>query len=106
VVGTVIQQGSRTQNPNMLAYGEEGDLNPDSHLYAVNDRFVNDLHHGDAMTQRPTTTSRSPATPSAPTTARSPAPSAAEDRLALLDQGARRLLGGHDRHGEPERLHA
>ena len=49
VIGTVIEQGSNTQNPNMLAYGEEGDLNPDSHLYAVNDTFVNDLHHGDAI---------------------------------------------------------
>jgi hypothetical protein len=45
----VIEQGPNTQNPNMLAYGEEGDLNPDSHLYAVNDTFVNDLHKGDAM---------------------------------------------------------
>jgi Right handed beta helix region len=49
VIGTVLQQGSRTQNPNMLAYGEEGDLNPDSHLYAVNDTFVNDLHRGNAI---------------------------------------------------------
>jgi hypothetical protein len=49
VIGTVIEQGPNTQNPNMLAYGEEGDLNPDSHLYAVNDTFVNDLHKGDAM---------------------------------------------------------
>ena len=49
VIGTVIQQGAATQNPNMLAYGEEGDLNPDSRLYAVNDTFVNDLHRGDAI---------------------------------------------------------
>ncbi len=49
VIGTVIEQGSNTQNPNMLAYGEEGDLNPDSRLYAVNDTFVNDLHRGDAI---------------------------------------------------------
>jgi Right handed beta helix region len=49
VIGTVIEQGPNTQNPNMLAYGEEGDLNPDSHLYAVNDTFVNDLHKGDAI---------------------------------------------------------
>jgi len=49
VIGTVIEQGARTQNPNMLAYGEEGDLNPSSRLYAVNDTFVNDLHHGDAI---------------------------------------------------------
>jgi hypothetical protein len=49
VVGTVLQQGHATQNPNMFAYGEEGDLNPDSHLYVVNDTFVNDLRRGAAM---------------------------------------------------------
>jgi hypothetical protein len=49
VIGTVLQQGPRTQNPNMLAYGEEGDLQPDSHLYVVNDTFVNDLHRGAAL---------------------------------------------------------
>jgi hypothetical protein len=49
VIGTVIQQGPRTQNPDMLAYGEEGDLNANSRLYAVNDTFVNDLHRGDAI---------------------------------------------------------
>ena len=49
VIGTTIEQGTNTQNPNMLAYGEEANLNPDSHLYAVNDTFVNDLHHGDAI---------------------------------------------------------
>ena len=49
VIGTVLQQGPRTQNPNMLAYGEEGDLQPDSHLYVVNDTFVNDLGRGAAM---------------------------------------------------------
>jgi len=49
VIGTVLQQGRATQNPNMLAYGEEGSLNPDSHLYVVNDTFVNDLHDGAAI---------------------------------------------------------
>jgi len=49
VIGTVLQQGPHTENPNMLAFGEEGDLQPDSHLYAVNDTFVNDLHRGAAM---------------------------------------------------------
>ncbi|HUA05914.1 MAG TPA: right-handed parallel beta-helix repeat-containing protein [Solirubrobacteraceae bacterium] len=49
VIGTTIEQGTHTQNPNMLAYGEEGNPNPDSHLYAVNDTFVNSLHHGDAI---------------------------------------------------------
>jgi hypothetical protein len=49
VIGTVLQQGPRTQNPNMLAYGEEGDLQRDSRLYVVNDTFVNDLHRGAAL---------------------------------------------------------
>jgi hypothetical protein len=49
VIGTVLQQGPNTQNPNMLAYGEEGSLNADSRLYAVNDTFVNDLGRGAAM---------------------------------------------------------
>jgi hypothetical protein len=49
VIGTVLEQGRSTQNPNLLAYGEEGSLNPDSHLYAVNDTFVNDLGRGAAM---------------------------------------------------------
>ena len=49
VIGSVIQKGSRTQSPRLLAYGEEGHLNPDSQLYAVNDTFVNDLGHGTAM---------------------------------------------------------
>jgi hypothetical protein len=53
VIGTVIQQGTRTQNSNMLAYGEEGSLNPDSRLYAINDTFVNDLGHGDAIAVGP-----------------------------------------------------
>src|SRR6185312_10611660 len=49
VIGTVLEQGRATQNPNMLAYGEEGEMNPDSHLYVVNDTFVNDLHRGSAI---------------------------------------------------------
>lgn len=49
VIGTVLQQGTRSQNDIMLAYGEEGALNPDSHLYAVNDTFVNDLGRGAAI---------------------------------------------------------
>lgn len=53
VIGTVIEQGTRTQNSNMLAYGEEGSLNPDSRLYAVNDTFVNDLGRGAAIAVGP-----------------------------------------------------
>jgi hypothetical protein len=50
----VLQQGRNTQNPNMLAYGEEGDLQPGSRLYVVNDTFVNDLGRGAAMLIGPT----------------------------------------------------
>jgi hypothetical protein len=56
VIGTVIQQGTATQNPNMLAYGEEGALNPSSRLFAVNDTFVNGLGHGDAIFVGPSVT--------------------------------------------------
>jgi Right handed beta helix region len=56
VIGTVIEQGVHTQNPNMLAYGEEGALNPDSRLYAVNDTFVNDLGRGAAISVGPAVT--------------------------------------------------
>jgi hypothetical protein len=56
VIGTVIQQGARTENSNMLAYGEEGSLNPDSHLYAVNDTFVNDVGRGAAIAVGPSVT--------------------------------------------------
>lgn len=42
VVGNVIQQGPTTQNPALLAYGEEGASNPDSQLTVVNNTFVND----------------------------------------------------------------
>jgi hypothetical protein len=40
----------------MLAYGEEGALNPDSRLYAVNDTFVNDIGRGAAIAVGPSVT--------------------------------------------------
>ncbi len=49
VIGNVIEQGSATQNPAMLSYGEEGSLNPDSRLYVVGNTFVNDLGHGPSV---------------------------------------------------------
>jgi hypothetical protein len=58
VIGNVIQQGMATQNPNMLSYGEEGNLNPDSQLFVVNNTFVNDLGHGLAVTVGSTVTAR------------------------------------------------
>jgi hypothetical protein len=42
VVGNVIEQGPNTENPTLLAYGEEGASNPDSRLIVVNNTFVND----------------------------------------------------------------
>ncbi|MCZ7439513.1 hypothetical protein O7598_24130 [Micromonospora sp. WMMC241] len=46
IVGNVVQQGAKSQNPNLVAYGEEGSLNPDSRLSVVNNTFVNDLGKG------------------------------------------------------------
>ena len=42
VIGNLLEQSPNTSNPNMLAYGEETPLNPDQHLYVVNNTFVND----------------------------------------------------------------
>ncbi|HKO26955.1 MAG TPA: right-handed parallel beta-helix repeat-containing protein [Solirubrobacteraceae bacterium] len=56
VIGTVIQQGTRSPNYDMLAYGEEGSLNPDSRLYVVNDTFVNDIGRGAAIAVGPSVT--------------------------------------------------
>lgn len=49
VIGNVIQQGRNTQNPNILGYGEEGNLNTDSRLFVVNNTIVNDLGRGTAV---------------------------------------------------------
>jgi hypothetical protein len=49
VIGNVIQQGPKTDNPAMIAYGEEGNLNPDSRLYVVSNTFVNNLGRGPSV---------------------------------------------------------
>ena len=49
VVGNVIQQGSRTQNPALVEFGLEGSLNPGSRLYLVNNTLVNGLGRGSAV---------------------------------------------------------
>jgi hypothetical protein len=49
VIGTVLQQGRQSQNPALVAYGEEGDLNPDSRLVLAADTFVDDLGRSDAV---------------------------------------------------------
>ena len=45
----MIQQGPASQNSSMLAYGLEGATNPTSHLYVVNNTFVNDRGSGTAV---------------------------------------------------------
>lgn len=42
VIGNVIQQPSINQNPNLLAFGEEGASNAKQDLYVVNNTFLND----------------------------------------------------------------
>jgi spore coat protein U-like protein len=46
VIGNVIEQPAANQNPNMLAYGEEGASNPGKDLYVVNNTFLNDYSGG------------------------------------------------------------
>lgn len=42
IIGNVIEQPAANQNPNMVAYGEEGASNPSHYLYVVNNTFLND----------------------------------------------------------------
>jgi len=46
VIGNVIQQPAANQNPNIVAYGEEGATNPGQDLYFVNNTVVNDFAGG------------------------------------------------------------
>jgi hypothetical protein len=46
VIGNLLQQGPRTDNPTILAYGAESLDNPSHHLYVANNTFVNDLGSG------------------------------------------------------------
>lgn len=47
VVGNVIEQSATTQNPAILTFGEEGSpAGYDTHLYVVNNTFINDLGSG------------------------------------------------------------
>ena len=48
VIGNLIEQGSKTDNPSMLAYIEEGPVatSPSHQLYVVNNTFVNDKGSG------------------------------------------------------------
>ncbi|MCC2955031.1 right-handed parallel beta-helix repeat-containing protein [Massilia sp. IC2-477] len=42
IIGNVIQQPAAHNNPNLIAYGEEGASNPGHDLYVVNNTFLND----------------------------------------------------------------
>lgn len=46
VVGNLIEQSDTTDNPNVLAYGEEGPSNPDQHLFVAHNTIVNDRAKG------------------------------------------------------------
>lgn len=46
IIGNLLQQGPRTDNPVILAYGAEGLRHPSRTLYVVNNTFVNDLGSG------------------------------------------------------------
>ena len=46
VIGNVLEQGPRTENSAIVAYGEEGALNPNSELYFVNNTVVNNHSKG------------------------------------------------------------
>jgi hypothetical protein len=46
VIGNLLQQGPRTQNPTLLAYGGEGLRPGTNELYVVNNTFVNDRPRG------------------------------------------------------------
>jgi MYXO-CTERM domain-containing protein len=47
VIGNVIEQSATTDNSGIVAYGEEPDgLNPDTHLFFVNNTVLNDRSAG------------------------------------------------------------
>jgi hypothetical protein len=46
LIGNVIEQGPNTQNPNVVAYAEEGATNAVQKLYVVNNTLVNDRTAG------------------------------------------------------------
>ena len=46
VIGNIIEQGPRSENATIVAYGEEGATNPASELYFVNNTVVNNRSKG------------------------------------------------------------
>jgi hypothetical protein len=58
IIGNLIQQGPDTDNPTIVAYGAENELNGTKELYVVNNTFVNDLDSGAFFSIRGGTTAR------------------------------------------------
>lgn len=46
LVGNVVEKGTKSGNPTMVKYGEEGMRNTDARVFAVNNTFVNDKGGG------------------------------------------------------------
>jgi hypothetical protein len=46
LIGNVIEQPAINDNPNIVAYGEEGPTNPGQDLYIINNTFLNDFTSG------------------------------------------------------------
>ncbi|SDF17044.1 hypothetical protein SAMN05428966_11312 [Massilia sp. PDC64] len=46
IIGNVIEQPAINDNPNIVAYGEEGATNPGQDLYVINNIFLNDFSSG------------------------------------------------------------
>jgi len=56
VIGNIIEQSPTTQNPNILAFGEEGTpAGYDTHLYVVNNTFLDDKKSGTFVDDATTT---------------------------------------------------
>lgn len=58
IVGNVIEQGKGSQNPNIIAFGEESAANPGSRLAVAGNTIVNDLGRGTAVMVGPAVTAR------------------------------------------------
>ncbi len=48
IQGNVIEQGPMAQNPNMVAFGEEGNLRSGTNLQVTGNTFINDFKSGSA----------------------------------------------------------
>jgi hypothetical protein len=53
VIGNVIQQGPRSENPSLVSFGVEGAHHPGSALFLVNNTLVDDLRKGPALFVEP-----------------------------------------------------